>query len=80
MHPLCKVEQIDQHDHGKAIVDHNGTRSLIVVISGPEATAGSIWILWNSIGISVPTRLEMTMDTISDSPTQPDSKKAEVQT
>ena len=23
MHPLCKVEQIDQHDHGKAIVDHD---------------------------------------------------------
>ena len=23
LHPLCKVEQIDQHDHGKAIVDHD---------------------------------------------------------
>ena len=23
MHLLCKVEQIDQHDHSKAIVDHD---------------------------------------------------------
>ena len=80
MHLLCKVEQIDQHDHGKAIVDHDRHQIVDRGDQRPEATAGSIWILWNSIGISVPTRLEMTMETISDSPTQPDSKKAEVQT
>ena len=71
---LSKMKQIDQHHHGQAVVHHHGHQTLVVVISGPEATAGSMWILWNSMGISVPTRLETTMETISDIPTQPDSK------
>ena len=37
MHPLCKVEQIDQHDHGKAIVDHNGHQ----IVDRGDQRAGS---------------------------------------
>ena len=39
---LTQMENIDQDDHGrKAIVDDHGQpRSLMVVMSGPEATAG----------------------------------------
>ena len=51
----------------------------MVVMSGPEATAGSMWILWNSMGMTVPTRLETTMAMISATPTQPDSRKASPQ-
>ena len=52
------------------------TRSLMVVMSGPDATAGSIWILWNSMGMTVPTRLEMTIATMRETPTQPESRNA----
>ena len=51
----------------------------MVVMSGPEATAGSMWILWNSMGMTVPTRLEITMATTRDTPTQPESRKASPQ-
>ena len=77
---FSQMEHIHQKQQGQSIVGHHGHQ---IVDGGDEGTgrhSRSMWILWNSIGISVPTRLEMTMDTISDSPTQPDSKKAEVQT
>ena len=80
MHPLCKVEQIDQHDHGKAIVDHNGHQ---IVDRGDQRAGSNRRVdmdLVEQHRDQRATRLEMTMDTISDSPTQPDSKKAEVQT
>lgn len=53
------------------------TRSLTVVMSGPEATAGSIWILWKNIGMIVPTKLEITIATISEMPTQPEIRNAD---
>ena len=37
----------------------------MVVMSGPEATAGSMWILWNSMGMMVPTKLETTIAMMS---------------
>lgn len=37
------------------------TKSLTVVINGPEATAGSTLILWKNIGTTVPTKLEIIM-------------------
>ena len=42
----------------------------MVVISGPEATAGSIWIFLKNIGISVPTRLDISIASISAAPIQ----------
>ena len=33
----------------------------MVVINGPEATAGSIWIFLKNNGIQVPTALEISM-------------------
>lgn len=52
------------------------TRSLIVVISGPDATAGSTLILWKNIGINVPTRLDITIAAIKDIPTHADIANA----
>ena len=40
------------------------------MISGPEATAGSIWIFLKNIGISVPTRLDISIASISAAPIQ----------
>ena len=51
----------------------------MVVIRGPDATAGSMWILWNSMGMMVPTKLEMTIATMREMPTQPESRKASPQ-
>ena len=51
----------------------------MVVMSGPDATAGSMWILWNSMGMMVPTKLEMTIATMREMPTQPESRKASPQ-
>lgn len=45
----------------------------MVVINGPDATAGSIFILLKNIGTSVPIRLEITIDAKSENPTQPDT-------
>lgn len=42
---FSQMEHIHQKQQGQSIVGHHGTRSLTVVISGPEATAGSMWIL-----------------------------------
>ena len=42
------------------------------MISGPDATAGSTFILWKNNGTNVPTRLEIIIDTNNDIPTQPD--------
>ena len=50
---------------------------MTVVISGPDATAGSTWILWKNIGTMVPIMLETTMATTSERPTQPEIRKAE---
>jgi hypothetical protein len=43
---------------------------LIVVISGPDATAGSTWILLKKSGINVPTALEITIATKRENPMQ----------
>ena len=51
----------------------------MVVMRGPDATAGSMWILWNSMGMMVPTKLEMTIATMREMPTQPESRKASPQ-
>ena len=40
------------------------------MISGPEATAGSTFILWKNNGTKVPTRLEIIIETNNDIPTQ----------
>ena len=45
----------------------------MVVISGPDATAGSILIFLKNSGISVPTAPEITIATIRDRPIQPDT-------
>ena len=45
-------------------------RSFTVVINGPEATAGSIFIFLKSMGISVPPRLEHIIAISSDAPIQ----------
>ena len=52
------------------------TKSFTVVISGPDATAGSMLILWKRRGTSVPTRLEMMMATRRETPTQPEIRRA----
>ena len=52
------------------------TRSFTVVMSGPEATAGSTLIFLKNMGMAVPTKLEITMDSSSDTPTQPERQNA----
>lgn len=52
------------------------TRSFTVVISGPDATAGSIFILWKNNGTNVPTRLEIAIAKSNEMPTHPDIRKA----
>ena len=54
----------------------------IIYICSPNTvsyTHLSMWILWNSMGMTVPTRLEITMATTRDTPTQPESRKASPQ-
>ena len=46
------------------------------MIKGPDATAGSILILWKNIGIKVPTKLEITIAAINENPTQPEITNA----
>ena len=46
-------------------------RSFIVVIKGPEATAGSIFIFLNKRGISVPPSAEMNIASARETPMQP---------
>ena len=46
------------------------------MIRGPDATAGSIFILLKNIGITVLTILEMTIAAISETPTQPEIANA----
>ena len=50
----------------------------MVVIKGPDATAGSIFILWKKIGTKVPTRLEINIAINSETPTHPDIAKEKV--
>ncbi len=52
------------------------TKSLMVVISGPDATAGSTFILWKNSGTKVPMKLDIIMDTKREIPTQPEIIKA----
>ena len=52
------------------------TRSLTVVMRGPEATAGSMLIFLKNRGISVPTALEMAMASSREIPMQPDTAEA----
>ena len=52
------------------------TRSVIVVISGPEAAAGSTPTLLKKIGTAVPTKLEITIASKSAIPMQKEIKKA----
>lgn len=52
------------------------TKSLTVVIRGPDATAGSTFTLLKNKGTNVPTRLEMMMAKRSEVPTHPEIKKA----
>ena len=33
---FLKLEQVDPHGHGKAIIGHNSPRSLMVVLRGPD--------------------------------------------
>ena len=54
------------------------TRSFIVVIRGPEATAGSILSFLNIIGIAVPETLDKTMDISIAAPMQAETAKANV--
>ena len=51
----------------------------MVVMRGPDATAGAMGILWYSMGMLVPTKLEMTIATMREMPTQPESRKASPQ-
>ena len=46
----------------------------MVVISGPEATAGSTFIFLKNIGISVPTALDMSIATSIEAPIQLDTR------
>jgi cytochrome bd-type quinol oxidase subunit 1 len=48
----------------------------MVVISGPDATAGSTWILLKNSGMSVPTALDITIATKSEKPITADIAKA----
>ena len=54
------------------------TRSLIVVINGPDATAGSMFILLKKRGTIVPINPETNMAAISAMPAQPDMAKASI--
>lgn len=54
------------------------TKSLTVVISGPDATAGSIPIFLKKIGISVPTRLAISIAIKSEIPIQNETAKPDV--
>ena len=47
----------------------------MVVIRGPEATAGSIFIFLKNIGTVVPTKLDITIDMSKDIPTHPETQK-----
>ena len=49
------------------------TRSFTVVISGPDATAGSILIFLKNNGIQVPTALEINIANNSATPIHPDT-------
>ena len=49
-----------------------------MVISGPDATAGSILIFLKNIGISVPTALETAIAISNASPIHPDAEKAKI--
>ena len=42
---FSQMEHIHQKQQGQSIVGHHGHQIVTVVISGPEATAGSMWIL-----------------------------------
>lgn len=46
-----------------------------MVIIGPDATAGSIFIFLKKSGVSVPTALDTIMASISEMPIQPDIAK-----
>ena len=52
------------------------TKSLIVVMSGPDATAGSMCSLSNMSGIAVPTKPEISIASNRAAPTQPETAKA----
>ena len=51
-------------------------RSLTVVMSGPEATAGSTPNLQRSIGIAAPVKPEIIIDAVIAAPTHPDAVAA----
>lgn len=51
------------------------TRSFIVVMRGPYATAGSTLIFLKKSGIRVPTALDISIATIIDTPIQPETAK-----
>ena len=52
------------------------TRSFTVVMSGPDATAGSTPIFLKKIGMMVPMAVDMVMDTRRAIAVQPETLKA----
>ena len=48
----------------------------MVVINGPEATAGSMLIFLKNIGIRVPTALDINIAVNNEIPMHPDTEKA----
>ena len=52
------------------------TRSFTVVISGPDATAGSTPIFWKKIGMIVPDKEEISMASTIAVPRHPETAKA----
>ena len=76
---FSQMEHIHQKQQGQSIVGHHGHQIVDRRDQRAGGTAGSMWILWNSMGMTVPTRLEITMATTSDTPTQPEIRKAGLQ-
>ena len=47
-------------------------------MSGPEATAGSMWIFLKNNGMQVPTALEISIASSREEPMQADTAKAKI--
>ena len=77
MHLLCKVEQIDQHDHGKAIVDHDRHQ---IVDRGDQRAGSNGRVDMDLVEQHRDQRAHQTGNDHGHDQRQPDSKKAEVQT
>lgn len=73
---LSQMKDINQENHGESIVRHHGNE----IVDGCDERAGSHSRInvnfMENMGITVPTRLEIIIATMSEMPTQPDSRKA----